>query len=98
MNTQLANTNEYRDLPLSLLSESSTNPRRHFEENSLKELADTIRSQGVLSPLLVRPRDEVSFEIVFGARRYRAARMPVLLVPFAIHLFSAVKAAWSQSR
>jgi len=41
----------------------------------LKELAESIRSQGILSPLLVRPLNECSFEIVAGARRYRAARM-----------------------
>ncbi|WP_158791632.1 ParB/RepB/Spo0J family partition protein [Granulicella sp. L60] len=75
MNTTIVNANEYRDLPLSLLSESTTNPRRQFDEASLKELSETIRTQGVLSPLLVRPKDEVSFEIVFGARRYRAAQM-----------------------
>ena len=75
MNTAIVNANEYRDLPLSLLSESTTNPRRQFDEASLKELAETIRTQGVLSPLLVRPKDEVNFEIVFGARRYRAAQM-----------------------
>jgi ParB family transcriptional regulator, chromosome partitioning protein len=75
MNTTIVNANEYRDLPLSLLSESTTNPRRQFDEASLKELAETIRTQGVLSPLLVRPKDEVNFEIVFGARRYRAAQM-----------------------
>jgi len=75
MNTQVANGNEYRDLPLSLLSESATNPRRQFDEASLKELAETIRTQGVLSPLLVRPKDEINFEIVFGARRYRAAQI-----------------------
>jgi ParB family transcriptional regulator, chromosome partitioning protein len=85
MNTQVANANEYRDLPLSLLSESETNPRRYFDESSLKELAETIRSQGVLSPLLVRPKDEASFEIVFGARRYRAAQMAeVAAVPVRI--------------
>jgi ParB family transcriptional regulator, chromosome partitioning protein len=75
MNTQVANANEYRDLPLSLLLESTTNPRRQFDDSSLKELAETIRTQGVLSPLLVRPKDEINFEIVFGARRYRAAQM-----------------------
>jgi len=58
-----------------MLTESATNPRRIFEEKALKELAETIRSQGVLSPLLVRPTSERSFEIVFGARRYRAARL-----------------------
>jgi hypothetical protein len=36
MNTQVANTTEYRDLPLSLLSESTTNPRRRFDEDGLK--------------------------------------------------------------
>ncbi len=48
-------------------------------------MADTIRSQGVLSPLLVRPLNERGFEIVFGARRYRAAQMAeVATVPVRI--------------
>jgi ParB family chromosome partitioning protein len=66
---------EYRDLPLAVLTESKTNPRRIFEDNALKELAESIRTQGVLSPLLVRPLNELGFEIVAGARRYRAAQM-----------------------
>ena len=66
---------EYRNLPLALLSESKTNPRRIFEDEALKELAESIRTQGILSPLLVRPLNERSFEIVAGARRYRAAQM-----------------------
>jgi ParB family chromosome partitioning protein len=66
---------EYRDLPLAVLTESRTNPRRIFEDNALKELAESIRTQGVLSPLLVRPLNELGFEIVAGARRYRAAQM-----------------------
>ena len=51
----IANATEYRNLPLALLTESNTNPRRIFEEEALKELAESIRTQGVLSPLLVRP-------------------------------------------
>jgi ParB family chromosome partitioning protein len=66
---------EYRNLPLAALTESATNPRRIFEDAALKELAESIRSQGVLSPLLVRPLTDQSFEIVAGARRYRAAQM-----------------------
>ena len=79
---------EYRDLPLSNLIESATNPRRIFDHEALKELAESIRSQGVLSPLLVRPLTERSFEIVAGARRYRAAQLaeaetvPVRIVNF----------------
>src|SRR5271170_3506531 len=85
MNTTIVNATEYRDLPLAMLTESTTNPRRIFEENALKELAETIRSQGVLSPLLVRPTSERSFEIVAGARRYRAAQMAeVATVPVRI--------------
>jgi ParB family chromosome partitioning protein len=75
MTTTVINASEYRDLPLSQLNESKTNPRRVFEESALKELAASIRSQGVLSPLLVRPLTENGFEIVAGARRYRAAQM-----------------------
>jgi ParB family chromosome partitioning protein len=66
---------EYRNLPLAVLTESATNPRRIFEDVALKELAESIRSQGVLSPLLVRPLSNQSFEIVAGARRYRAAQI-----------------------
>jgi len=73
MNTQT--TTEYRNLPLAVLTESAANPRRAFADAALKELAESIRAQGVLSPLLVRPITEQSFEIVAGARRYRAAKM-----------------------
>jgi ParB family chromosome partitioning protein len=75
METTVINATEYRELPLALLNESKTNPRRVFDEVSLRELAASIRSQGVLSPLLVRPLTENGFEIVAGARRYRAAQM-----------------------
>lgn len=75
MSTQNIAATEYRNLPLSILTESKSNPRRIFEDAAMKELADSIRSQGVLSPLLVRPLNERSFEIVAGARRYRAAQM-----------------------
>jgi ParB family transcriptional regulator, chromosome partitioning protein len=75
METQVINATEYRNVPLSLLNESRTNPRHTFEETALKELASSIRSQGVLSPLLVRPLTENGFEIIAGARRYRAAQM-----------------------
>jgi ParB family transcriptional regulator, chromosome partitioning protein len=75
METQVITATEYRNVSLALLSESKTNPRRIFEDDALKELAASIRSQGVLSPLLVRPLTEHGFEIVAGARRYRAAQI-----------------------
>jgi len=75
METQVINATEYRNVALALLNESKTNPRRTFEETALKELAESIRTQGVLSPLLVRPITENGFEIIAGARRYRAAQI-----------------------
>ena len=54
--TQVINATEYRYVSFSLLSESKTNPRRIFEDAALKELAESIRTQGVLSPLLVRAK------------------------------------------
>jgi ParB family chromosome partitioning protein len=85
MNTTIVNATEYRDLPLAMLTESTTNPRRTFADEPLKELAASIRTQGVLSPLLVRPLNERTFEIVAGARRYRAAQMAdVATVPVRI--------------
>ncbi|MCU1324222.1 MAG: parB-like partition protein [Acidobacteriaceae bacterium] len=91
METQIVNPTEYRDVTLALLNESKTNPRRTFEEVALKELASSIRTQGVLSPLLVRPLTENGFEIIAGARRYRAAQMAeVPTVPVRIvHLSDA---------
>ena len=91
METQIVNATEYRNVSLSLLNESRTNSRRTFEEVALKELAESIKSQGVLSPLLVRPLTENGFEIIAGARRYRAAQMAeVPTVPVRIvHLTDA---------
>jgi ParB family chromosome partitioning protein len=91
METQIVNATEYRNVSLALLNESKTNPRRTFEERALNELASSIRTQGVLSPLLVRPLTENGFEIIAGARRYRAAQIAeVPTVPVRIvHLSDA---------
>jgi len=74
MTTTIDMQSEYRNLPILNLTESPANPRRTFEETALTELAESIRMQGVLSPLLVRPKGS-SYEIVAGARRYRAAQI-----------------------
>lgn len=65
---------EYRDLPLESLAESATNPRRRFDDAALNELAESIRTQGILAPLVVRSVGQ-HFEIVAGARRFRAAQI-----------------------
>jgi len=75
MTTTVQTHSEYRDLPLDWLVVSPTNPRKTFDEEGMNELAASIRSNGVLQPLLVRPHAERQFEIVFGERRYRGAKM-----------------------
>jgi ParB family chromosome partitioning protein len=75
MTVTVQTQSEYCDLPLDWLVVSPTNPRKTFDEDAMKELAASIRENGVLQPLLVRPRAERSFEIVFGERRYRGAAM-----------------------
>lgn len=74
MTTTVKMHSEYRNLPILNLTESPANPRRTFEEAALNELAESIRSQGVLVPLLVRAKGN-SYEIVAGARRFRAAQL-----------------------
>jgi ParB family chromosome partitioning protein len=67
-----------QDIRLENIRESSTNPRRVFDEAKLKELAENIRAHGVLQAILVRPipgGPEGSFELVAGARRYRASKL-----------------------
>jgi ParB family chromosome partitioning protein len=97
METQVINATEYRNVPLSLLNPSRTNPRRTFEDAALKELAESIRAQGVLSPLLVRPLTENGFEIVFGERRYRAAQIAEQdTVPVRIRQMSDAEALEAQ--
>lgn len=74
-------TNTISQLPLHMLRESPINPRLTYHDASLAELADSIRRQGVLQPIIVRPiADEQhdlehEYEIVFGHRRYRASQL-----------------------
>ena len=62
------NHNEYRSIPVTALVESASNPRKRFDETSLNELAASLKTQGVLAPLLVREADENKYEVIAGAR------------------------------
>jgi ParB family chromosome partitioning protein len=73
------------ELPLDSLTPGRYQPRSHIDETALAELADSIRSQGVIQPIIVRPADEGRYEILAGERRWRAAgiagleRVPVIV-------------------
>ena len=76
-------------LALSRLQPGRYQPRTRMDEGSLYELAQSIRSQGVIQPILVRPLQSGDYEIIAGERRFRAARLagldtvPVLVKPVA---------------
>jgi ParB family chromosome partitioning protein len=67
------------------ISPGRLQPRKDFDKDSLAELAASIKSQGILQPLLVRPRKSGGFELIAGERRLRAAkaaglaRVPILI-------------------
>jgi len=62
-------------LPLARLRAGRYQPRTRMDEGSLYELAESIRSQGVMQPILVRPLDSGRYEIIAGERRFRAAQL-----------------------
>lgn len=64
-----------RDLSVSLLKPGKYQPRSYMDEESLNELASSIKSQGVMQPILVRQFDDQSYEIIAGERRWRAAKL-----------------------
>jgi ParB family chromosome partitioning protein len=74
----IQNNHEYRNLPIAQLQESPTNPRKRFNEETLKELAASFKTQGILQPLVVREREANQYEVVAGARRLRAAQLAEL--------------------
>jgi ParB family chromosome partitioning protein len=61
-------------LPIELIQRGRYQPRRDFDPESLRELADSIAAQGVIQPIVVRPIGERRYEIVAGERRWRAAQ------------------------
>ena len=62
-----------RDIPLELISPNPAQPRRDFDQEALLALAESIRSRGVLQPIVVRPLTGGRFELIAGERRLRAA-------------------------
>jgi ParB family transcriptional regulator, chromosome partitioning protein len=78
---------QIREVPTNRILPNPAQPRLSYEEDSLVELADSIREHGVLQPILVRPVGS-QFELIAGERRWRASRMaqrdsiPAIVVEF----------------
>src|SRR5258708_32274645 len=73
-----ADSDEIREIQIDLIRPSEQQPRTTVQEDKLQELAQSIRTSGIIQPLLVRPRGGL-FELVAGERRWRAAQLAGLL-------------------
>lgn len=81
------------DIKISDIEPNKGQPRHQFDQESLGELAESIATHGVLSPLLVRPLTAGGYQLVAGERRWRAARMAGLSeVPVIVRELSDVEA------
>ena len=75
-----ANSEKLRQLAVHAIQRGKYQPRSHFDENTLRELADSILAQGLVQPVIVRPvaagaDGEPQFELIAGERRWRAAQL-----------------------
>lgn len=64
-----------RTIPIEFIARSPRNPRRHFDENELQDLASSIRQHGIVQPVVVRTVEQNRYEIIAGERRWRAAQL-----------------------
>ena len=69
---------DLRQLPLEFLQRGKYQPRINFDEAALQELADSIKAQGVMQPIVVRSIGADRYEIVAGERRWRASQLAAL--------------------
>lgn len=64
-----------QSLPIEFLQRGKFQPRQDIDPEKLRELADSIKAQGIIQPIIVRPIEAEKYEIVAGERRWRAAQM-----------------------
>jgi ParB family chromosome partitioning protein len=72
--TPAASGGGLEQVPVSAISPNQYQPRAHFDEEELTSLAESIRAVGVLQPVLVRPKEDGTYELIAGERRWRASR------------------------
>ncbi|HWP31117.1 MAG TPA: ParB/RepB/Spo0J family partition protein [Fimbriimonadales bacterium] len=83
---------EVRQIPIDSIVPNPRQPRKSFDENSLRELADSIRRVGMVQPLLVRLLDKDHYELIAGERRWRAAKLAGLeFVPVVVRAAAGIE-------
>jgi len=74
VNTETNDTKAKKEIPIEFLVANKYQPRIHFDDTKAKELLESVKSKGILQPLLVRTKGKDSYEIIAGERRWRAAQ------------------------
>lgn len=93
-NTKSRPKAELKLLPIEQLQRGKYQPRKEFDPEALQELADSLQSNGLLQPIIVRQLDETNYEIIAGERRWRAAQLAGWNeINCLIHTFSDAQAA-----
>jgi ParB family chromosome partitioning protein len=77
--TASAGVSADRLVPIENITRNPRNPRRHFDESELQDLASSIRQHGIVQPVVTRVLAEGQFEIIAGERRWRAAQLAGLV-------------------
>jgi ParB family chromosome partitioning protein len=68
----------FREIPVDAIDPNTRQPRTHFDEEALEELAASLREVGLLQPIVVRPAEQGRYELVMGERRWRACKLAEL--------------------
>ncbi|MED4071568.1 nucleoid occlusion protein [Priestia endophytica] len=85
---------EVKELPVSQISPNRYQPRTIFQESKIEELAQTIRTHGIIQPIIVRKMTEGQFEIIAGERRWRAVQsLGWVTIPAIVKQFNDTETA-----
>ncbi len=91
LNLKTKNISDQKTIPIQNLVSSKLQPRKIFDQTELEELSESIKSNGILQPILVRPlsKESTSYEIIAGERRWRASQLAKLHeVPVIVRNFN----------
>src|SRR5688572_27311760 len=72
-------TEQLREIDIDRIVPNAQQPRKHFNEEGLNELADSIRAHGLIQPVVVQPLPDNFYELIAGERRWRAAQRAGLM-------------------
>ena len=91
---ELGNSSEtLKQIPIERIKRGTYQPRRQFDKEALQELADSLKSKGMIQPIVLRPRGD-GYELIAGERRWRAAQLAGMAeIPAIIREYADADAA-----